>query len=186
MVPLGVQIFKIVSMGGYSSQCNSNIFSGLLAEIVPSSVQSSAATLHYYLVDEHNNCNYPIKRLIIPAHNESLPNLIAALFGMFLETYEIAFSQAGWSRRSAVIESTISCIFGLDVIVNFNLAYYDERDKIVLARLPIAVNYLKRMFWVDLIGVFPFYYVALAISGQMGESNTLTQTLSLLRLFTLF
>eukprot|EP00985_Skeletonema_marinoi_P031249 scaffold37261_cov80-Skeletonema_marinoi.AAC.1 len=111
--------------------------------------------------------------------------VIAALFGMFLETYEIAFSQAGWSRRSAIMEITISCIFGLDVIINFNLAYYDERDKIVLARLPIAMNYLKRMFWVDLIGVFPFYYVALAISGQMGESNALTQNLALLRLFTL-
>ncbi|KAK1745940.1 ion transport protein [Skeletonema marinoi] len=111
--------------------------------------------------------------------------VIAALFGMFLETYEIAFSQAGWSRRSAIMEICIYCIFGLDIIINFNLAYYDERDKIVLARLPIAVNYLKRMFWVDLMGVFPFYYVATAISGQMGESNTLTQTLALLRLFTL-
>ncbi|KAL7493642.1 hypothetical protein ACHAWT_010524 [Skeletonema menzelii] len=111
--------------------------------------------------------------------------VVAAMFGMFLETYQIAFSPAGWSKNSAILEIIIILIFALDIIVNFNLAYYDENSKIVFARLPIAKNYMKQMFWVDLVGVVPFYYVAMKISGQMGQSNTLTQNLAFLRLLTL-
>ncbi len=96
-----------------------------------------------------------------------------------------AFSPAGWSKNSAVLEIIIGSIFAFDIIVNFNLAYFDEKGNIVLARRSIAMNYTKRMFWVDLVGVFPFYFVSLAIMGQTGESNALTQNLALLRLFTL-
>lgn len=41
------------------------------------------------------------------------------------------------------------------------------------------------MFWIDLIGVFPFYIVALSISGLMGVNNSTTQYMSLLRLLRL-
>jgi len=112
--------------------------------------------------------------------------VFAALFGMFLETYQIAFAPGGLSTRSgAILGFILYGIFVLDIIINFNLAFYNEHDKIVFARILIAMNYMKRMFWLDLMGVFPFYAVSLAISGQMGQSNTLTQNLALLRLFTL-
>lgn len=112
--------------------------------------------------------------------------VFAALFGMFLETYHVAFSSGGWSDSgSIVLEFILYGIFALDIIINFNLAFYNENDKIIFSRLIIAMNYMKRMFWVDLIGLFPFYIVSLAISGQMGQSNTLTENLGLLRLFTL-
>lgn len=96
-----------------------------------------------------------------------------------------AFSLAGWSKTGAIIEIIMGSIFALDIIINFNLAYYDESGNIVFARRSIAMNYTKRMFWVDLVGVFPFYLVSLAIAGQMGESNELTQKLALLRLSTM-
>jgi CRP-like cAMP-binding protein len=38
------------------------------------------------------------------------------------------------------------------------------------------------MLWVDIIGVFPFYAIALAIAGEMGENSKLAQYLALLRL----
>lgn len=111
--------------------------------------------------------------------------VVAALFGMFLETYLLAFSPGGWSKNSAALEIIIILIFALDIIVNFNMAYYDDSGKIVFARVLIAKNYMKRMFWVDLVGVIPFYYIAMKISGQIGQSNSLTQNLALLRLLTL-
>ena len=96
----------------------------------------------------------------------------------------MAFSQGGLvNTNEARLEYTLLAIFGLDIIVNFNLAYYDSGGQIVFSRQKIALNYVRNgMFWIDLIGVFPFYIVALEITGQMGQSNELTQKLAFLRL----
>ncbi|KAL7533004.1 hypothetical protein ACHAXR_008237 [Thalassiosira sp. AJA248-18] len=110
--------------------------------------------------------------------------VLAAAFTIFLETYQIAFSPGGLSSNGGVIlEFILGVVFGVDIIINFNLAYYDDRDKIVFARRAIARHYTQRMFIVDLIGVFPFYAVALEITGEMGNANKFTQNLALLRLF---
>lgn len=112
--------------------------------------------------------------------------VFAALFGLFFETYQIAFSFSGWATRNGtILEIILFTIFVLDIIINFNLAIHDENDRIVFSRCLIAKNYLKCMFWVDLIGVFPFYHVSMAATGQIGQSSTLAQDLALLRLFTL-
>ena len=112
--------------------------------------------------------------------------VFAAAFTIFLETYQIAFAPGGLttqSRGSFILEYLLLSIFVVDIFVNFSLAYFDDRDKVVYDRRSIARHYFRRMFWVDLIGVFPFYPMALAISGQMGQDNTTTQYLALLRLF---
>lgn len=114
--------------------------------------------------------------------------VFAAIFTVFLETYQIAFVPAGlapYTDASSILEYTLVSVFVCDIAVNFNLAYYNERDEIVSERGKIARHYLRRMFWVDLVGVLPFYAVALAASGQMGQNSTLAQCLGLLRLFKL-
>ena len=75
----------------------------------------------------------------------------------------------------------------MDIIVNFNLAYYDNRSKLVYDRRDISRNYMKFWFWIDLVSVFPFYIVALAIAGKMGAESTMSyqDPLNLLRLFKL-
>ena len=112
--------------------------------------------------------------------------VVAATFTVFLITYQIAFMPGGlkpYADAPSIIEYVLVAIFALDILINFNLAYYDERDEIVHDRASIARNYLRFMFWVDLIGVFPFYLVALAAAGALGEDTTLTQYLALLKLF---
>ncbi|KAL7543823.1 hypothetical protein ACHAWF_007462 [Thalassiosira exigua] len=112
--------------------------------------------------------------------------VFAAAFTIFLETYQMAFSMGGMaSRGDLIIDVILTTLFGVDVVINFNLAYHDANGRIVFSRAAIARHYLKRMFWVDLIGVIPFYLCALQITGQMGNENQLTQNLSLLRLFKL-
>jgi len=112
--------------------------------------------------------------------------VFAAAFTIFLETYQIAFSLGGLATEGgAALELILFIIFFVDIIINFNLAYYDKQSRIVFARRDIARNYVRCMFWVDLIGVFPFYFIALQITGEMGNESQLTQNLGLLRLFKL-
>lgn len=109
----------------------------------------------------------------------------AALLTIFTETYDIAFAPAGlapYNDASSIIEVTLTAIFAMDIVVNFVLAYSNQSHEIVHEHKKIAWHYLSKMFWVDLVGVFPFTAVALAATGQMGQDSLLAQYLSLLRL----
>jgi CRP-like cAMP-binding protein len=112
--------------------------------------------------------------------------VFGAIVTMFFETYQIAFSPPGpysVSDNSSIIEYLLISIFVVDIIVNFHLAYFDEQDAIIYDRKSIARHYLAFMFWVDFVGVFPFYVVALACSGQLGNGDSkLAEYLALLRL----
>ena len=114
--------------------------------------------------------------------------VFAAAFTAFLETFQIAFS-SGWAPTSgsAILDYILIVVFFSDMVINFNLAYYDERSKLVYGRRDIARNYMKFWFWIDLVGVFPFYITALAIAGKVGAESTMSyqDPLNLLRLFKL-
>lgn len=111
--------------------------------------------------------------------------VFAAILTIFVETYAIAFTPAGILNpkdASAILEYVLYAVFVLDMAVTFNLAFYNENDVIVYDRRLIAQNYFRCFFWIDLVSVFPFYPIALAITGQLGQDSTLAQYLSLLRL----
>ena len=114
--------------------------------------------------------------------------VFAAAFTAFLETFQIAFS-SGWAPTSgsAILDYITISVFFFDMVINFNLAYYDERSKLVYGRREIARNYMKFWFWIDLVGVFPFYITALAIAGKVGAESTVSDQdpLNLLRMFKL-
>ena len=111
--------------------------------------------------------------------------VVAALFTVFFEPFQIAFGNVGitpYSQPSTVLEFILGSLFALDIIVNFNLAYNDESEGIVYDRRSIAKHYFKLMFWVDLFGIFPFYILALVCTGQLGQDTMLALNLSILRL----
>ena len=54
-----------------------------------------------------------------------------------------------------VIETIIDCIFGVDLLLNFFFAYYDNQDDIVDSRKRIAMSYLKGWFFIDLLTILP-------------------------------
>ena len=112
--------------------------------------------------------------------------VLATILTAFYETYQIAFAPGGESTgSSALLGYLLMAIFALDMAINFNLAFYDEKDQIVWDRQAIASNYLRGMFIIDFLAVFPFYVVALAISGEVGNDTSFTQYLGLLRLLRL-
>lgn len=112
--------------------------------------------------------------------------VFGALITSFSETYQIAFTSHGAYSAfatSSIIEYLLIFIFVVDIVVKFHLAYYDEHDVIIYDRKSIVRHYLAFMFWVDFVGVFPFYDVALACSGQLGDQDSdLAEYLGLLRL----
>lgn len=112
--------------------------------------------------------------------------VIGAIVTYFTETYQISFAPAGmvaYEDWSSIIEYVLLSVFVVDIVVNFFLAYRAEDDSVVYDRELIVKHYLRRMFWIDVLGVFPFYAVALACAGQFDQDNTTTQYLALLGLF---
>jgi Ion transport protein len=112
-------------------------------------------------------------------------SVFMSIMTIFIETYQIAFTPAGLyphNDGSAIIGYFFLFVFFIDILINFNLAFYDVQEELITDHWKIARRYLSLMFWIDLIGVFPFYYCALAISGQMGQDSKLARYLSLLGL----
>lgn len=111
--------------------------------------------------------------------------VVAAVFTLFFETFMVAFEEPGlapYNGGSAAVECVIMAIYTIDIIVNFNLAYYNDREELIYDRKQIARHYVRTRLWKDIVGVFPFYAVLLAATGQMGSDSETSQYLSLVRL----
>lgn len=100
--------------------------------------------------------------------------VIAAIVTGFFEPFMLAFQKELGTPQGAgaIIEYVLTGIFVVDIIVNFNLAFYKD-EQIVFERKQIAKAYLKRMFWIDLVGVFPFYAIALKIARDDASTRTM-------------
>jgi ankyrin repeat protein/CRP-like cAMP-binding protein len=108
--------------------------------------------------------------------------VICAILTIFSETFQIAFAPGG---NSSVLQYFLTGIFVVDIGVTFFLTYNDEQDALVCDRRLIAQHYLRFMFWIDFIGVFPFYVVALACAGLVGQDTNTSQYLALFGLLKL-
>ncbi|KAL7435644.1 hypothetical protein ACHAXM_004858 [Skeletonema potamos] len=105
-----------------------------------------------------------------------------AIFTAFVTPYQIAFEEdPGFFKQSAdVLEELLTLIFALDIIVNFNLAFFRD-DDFVFERRQIAREYLNFMFWVDVLGVIPFGCIVHFVADQMGASTETILILSLVQ-----
>eukprot|EP00521_Asterionellopsis_glacialis_P012227 CAMPEP_0195307556 /NCGR_PEP_ID=MMETSP0707-20130614/37777_1 /TAXON_ID=33640 /ORGANISM="Asterionellopsis glacialis, Strain CCMP134" /LENGTH=851 /DNA_ID=CAMNT_0040371809 /DNA_START=95 /DNA_END=2653 /DNA_ORIENTATION=+ len=117
--------------------------------------------------------------------------VLAAVITILQATYQIAFDDVGsltdkYTDPSAILEYILAFTLAVDMLVTFNLAFYDQNDNLIQDRKMIAQNYLRFMFWIDLIGVFPFYAVALSMAGHHAEDDSdLAHYLSFFLLFKL-
>jgi ankyrin repeat protein/CRP-like cAMP-binding protein len=105
-----------------------------------------------------------------------------AIFTAFLTPYQIAFEEdPGFLKQSAdVLEKVLTLIFTVDIMVNFNLAFFRD-DEFVFERNQIAREYLSFMFWVDVVGVIPFGGIVYLVADQMGASSETILILSLVQ-----
>ena len=62
---------------------------------------------------------------------------------------------------------TIDFLFLIDIILNFNMAYYDEDFAIIEDRCEIAKTYLMGWFVIDVLAIFPFDLIAKINANSM-------------------
>jgi hypothetical protein len=76
------------------------------------------------------------------------------LFTAIYTPYRIAFYDKDdiiWF----VIDSFVDSVFGIDMVLNFFMAYYNEHDEIVDNRKKVACHYFKGWFIIDITSIFP-------------------------------
>lgn len=115
--------------------------------------------------------------------------VLVSVITVFTEPYAVAFpvqKNPGFLKDPlSIIEFLLASTLFIDMILHFFKAYYDTNDHLVTNKKQIAVHYLKGLFWLDLAGIFPTYYIALEITGQAGKETSLASYLALLRLIKL-
>ena len=57
-----------------------------------------------------------------------------------------------------ILDFTIDVMFIADIVLNFNTGFY-TKNQLVMKRFPIAKDYLKQWFWVDLISSIPYTWI---------------------------
>jgi Ion transport protein len=104
---------------------------------------------------------------------------LLAIVTCFFEPFHIAFHRQSveiYNYNDTVagtVELILTLIFAVDILVNFNLAYY-KNERLIYERGEIVSAYLHGMFWIDVIGVFPFQTLVLWMigEGELGGAGT--------------
>jgi len=109
--------------------------------------------------------------------------VVGAILTMFVTPYQIAFqeSQSVFKQLVDVLEKLLLLLFVVDILINFNLALYKD-DKLILDRRQITTEYLRRPFWIDILGVIPFATIIPWCATKLDASYETTLILSLFRL----
>lgn len=84
---------------------------------------------------------------------------LVLLIQLFAISIKISFNltyDKGFQNIFLQVFPTFMCI--LDVILNFNMAYYEEQGQIMQERKKIIRRYLRSYFWIDLITSFTLIF----------------------------
>jgi CRP-like cAMP-binding protein len=112
---------------------------------------------------------------------------LGAVATVFLAPFQVGFEPqpvGTWHSSDDVagrLEMALNLLFTVDIAINFHLAIYKD-EMILYDRAQIIWEYVigSGMFWIDLMGVFPFQTLALLMTGSLGESSTRALLFSLL------
>lgn len=122
------------------------------------------------------------------AHAWCLVQVVVAAITSLLEPYVIAFTPPGlypYGSATSILEYLCIALILVDIFMSFSVARYVNGELITDRRL-LARNYMRLIFWVDLISIIPFDELALAIAGLNGPNYVLNpvkaQYLSLLKI----
>jgi Ion transport protein len=84
--------------------------------------------------------------------------LLSLTYTATILPFVIAFYEKPQHDALYKLETTIDIIFLIDIIVSFNLAYYNSNNIIVVNRKEIAWKYIKSWLCIDILSCIPFSY----------------------------
>mmetsp|Transcript_18429 Transcript_18429/g.27312 ORF Transcript_18429/g.27312 Transcript_18429/m.27312 type:complete len:742 (-) Transcript_18429:150-2375(-) len=173
---------EIRCSGSFESQYSSDDFLEVLQTRPKGVLFSESSISDKYMIEKTG-----IQGIIFPWDTGykiwSTFTVIGAMLTLLFNPYQIAFeSEPGALNDSAaVIELILTAIFIVDILVKFNLAFY-ENGILVFTRREICLMYFKKMFWIDFFGVFPFETFFLLVFGKLGNDDDEALIFSLFRL----
>ena len=83
------------------------------------------------------------------------------IFSAFENPYTLSFTDLDKNGPISMIDLTIDFVFLIDLIVNFNLGYFDDDGRLICSRRDVMLNYLKTWFFIDAISSIPFTLIEL-------------------------
>ena len=109
-------------------------------------------------------------------------------YSIFVLTFEMTFINTS-NIFYQISEIITTCIFFLDLFVNFNSAYYNNSGKLIISRRNIVIKYLKGWFFLDFIATFPFFLftqIKAVYVTKIIKSSKLLKIINLARLIRMF
>jgi CRP-like cAMP-binding protein len=88
-------------------------------------------------------------------------------------------------NNTMILEVVIDGIFFIDMIITFNSSYYNIDKVLVTDRKLIALKYIKGMFFIDLVSIFPFYMFDPSNSKSF-RSNTFVRLIKITKMIRIF
>ena len=115
---------------------------------------------------------------------DSLISILLVLIGLIIP-YRISFINEDQQDEWSSFDYLCDGMFGVDVIINFLTAYYNEKNELVTNYKKIAKNYLWGWFIIDTLAFFPMSYIFQDISTNKTIVSKLLRILRLPRLYRL-
>ena len=85
--------------------------------------------------------------------------------------YEVAFLRTKYFTPLWWINRAVDVFFLCDLVINFNLIYFDEKKQgFITERKRVVNRYLRGFFLIDLVSILPFKELS-ALSGSGGGDN---------------
>jgi CRP-like cAMP-binding protein len=137
---------------------------------------------HVGTTEDYTDIEYMKDHLIHP--NSLFKNIwnsvlsVLLIYTLVVMPLSICFFESNSEDAWFVVDITIDFLFFLDILVNFNSAYYDTNGILISNRKTITLKYLKSWFLIDIISSIPFSL----ISDNKNNAGTLLRVSKLPRL----
>lgn len=111
--------------------------------------------------DEGSDTEKEVKWIILPENNYKrvwdIVIAVVIIYSSIVLPYKIAFSDED-SEADIVIDTIITILLSIDIVLNFFSAYVDNDDNVIKNRKKIIKTYLKTWFIIDFVSILPISY----------------------------
>jgi CRP-like cAMP-binding protein len=106
---------------------------------------------------------------------------ITLLYTATIMPYSTVFLESNEYDAWFYIEIIMDGLFFIDILINFNSAFYASDGTLVQDRKKVCLKYIKSWLIVDVISCIPFGYIGKVQTGYQSPNSTSSSMLNLLR-----